>query len=341
MSLEKSPEALAALLAGTTDSQDQRPPPYEVPEISYPMPVDEKDLSRSASHLTSPSTSSLVSTFDGALPPPLPLRPQSPSSCTKFFISQRGNSLRPWPFAHSSELITSIFDTTRTIPLFTSTRFAKNSGTCVLEPVYDAEHHQEPVDPAEKFQVRTTYAWGPGNDPVISYEIGGSEGSTVNITVRSKGKLTRTRWFEWGGERYEWRYMGRRDGDGMVLQRLVVDMDASTPTTPEIVITDEKTLPTPPQSPTSKGKVRASAKQSDRYVSVAEFKRDEGENKGCLGFRPAGQGGWVNIYDEVKDGILVLPYWLVLTTCMVMLKRERDRRALQVAAMIGGGAGGP
>ena len=334
MSLEKSPEALATLLAGTPN---QQLPPYEAVETSHPTPVDEKDRGL---HLTSPSTSSLTSTFDGALPAPPPVRPQTPSSCTKFFIAQRGNSVRPWPFAYSNELLTPIFDASRTVPLFTSTRFAKNSGTCVLEPVYDAEHQQQPVDPAEKFQVRTTYYWGPGNDPVISYEAGSSEGSKVDITVRSKGKLTRTRWFEWGGERYEWRYIGRRDGDGMVLQRLVTDKDDSTITTPEIVINDEKMLPTAPQSPRCKENGKCKVKEGDKYVSIAEFKRDAEENKGCMGFRPAGQGGWVTAYDEMKDGTLVLPHWLLLATCMVMLKRERERRALQVAMMIGGGAGG-
>lgn len=336
---EKSPEAHATLLEGTPDLEDQQPPPYEVPATPIPSTVDEKDQLRSGSHLTCPSTSSLTSSFDGALPPPLPGRPQTPSSCTKFFISQRGIKLRPWPFAHSNELSTEILDASRTAPLFTSTRFAKRSGTCVLEPVYDPEYQQQPVDPAEKFQVRTTYVWGPGNDPVISYE-GSDEGSNVDITVRGKGKLTRTRWFEWGGERYEWRYTGRRDGDGMVLQRLVVDKDACTIATPEIVINDEKRLPTPPQSPNNKGKSKIIEKQEDSYVSVAEFRRDVEENKACLGFRPAGQGGWVINYDEMKDGRLLLPHWLVLATCMVMLKRERDRRALQVAVMIGAGAGG-
>jgi len=327
---EKSPEALAALLQGDGDPQQRPPPPYE------PVPPSSPGDVKSGSKVTCASTTSLASSL-----PPTSIRPHTPSSCTKFFISQHGNKLRPWPLAHSSELVTPIFDASRTVELFTSTRFKKNSGTCVLTPVYDAEGQQQPVDLKDTFEVRTTYAWGPGNDPVISYEAGGSADPKIEVAVRSKGKLTRTRWFEWGGERYEWQYNHRRDGDGMVLQRLVSDGVCDAP---EIIITDDKGPPTPPCSPDSKGKGKSNPEQTEcTYVTVGEFMRDPEENRSCMGFRPAGQGGWVTIYDEeMKGGKLVLPHWLVLTTCMVMLKRERDRRAMQVAMMIsGGGGGGP
>ena len=204
--------------------------------------------------------------------------------------------MHPWPFADPNELPTSIFDASRTVPLFA----------------------------------------------------GSSEGPKVDITVRSntingqissvKNRLldymsTRTRWFEWGGERYEWRYIDRHDWYGMVLQRPVTDKDDSTITTPGIVIND-RILPTAPQSPRYKGKGKCKAKEGDKYVSIARFKRGAKVNKEGMGIIPAGQGGWVIAYDEMKGGTLVLPHWLLLATCMVMLKRVRERKALQVTGMV-------
>ncbi|RPB24988.1 hypothetical protein L211DRAFT_867451 [Terfezia boudieri ATCC MYA-4762] len=305
---EKSPEAMATLF-GTNSvigGPEQRPPPYE------PTP----------NPFTSPSTTSLASLED--------VSHLKSSTSTKFFISQKGNTLRPWPWCYSSELVTPIFDSTRTFPLYTSTRFKKNSGSCIMSPVYSAEH-QEPADSKSRFEVHTTYFFGPGNDPVISCDFGGDR--KVETIVRSKGKLTRSRWFEWNGDRYEWRYVGQRNASGMVLQRVVTD----APAIPDIVITDEK-RPGAHVCPHDHGKGKAK-KTEDEYVTVADFQRDEEEGKKCLGFSPAGQGGWVTIYEKEEEGRRGLPEWLVLASCMVMLKRERDRRTIQIAMMSGGGGG--
>jgi len=201
-----------------------------------------------------------------------------------------------------------------------------------MAPVYSAEH-QEPADPKSQFEVHTTYFFGPGNDPVISCDFG--EDKRVETTVRSKGKLTRSRMFEWNGDRYEWRYVGKRNASGMVLQRVVTDASA----VPDIVITGEK-RPGTPVCPHGYGKGKAK-KTEDDYVTVAEFRRDEEEGKRCvMGFSPAGQGGWVTIYEKEEEGKKGLPEWLVLASCMVMLKRERDRRTIQIAMMMSGAGGG-
>lgn len=168
---------------------------------------------------------------------------------------------------------------------------------------------------------------------MISCELGGKD-KKVEIDVKSKGKWTRSRWFEWNGERYEWRYCGRRNAAGMVLQRVVSEV----PSNPEIVMDGEK-RPAAPTSPRCKGKGKAKNGE-ENYVTIAEFHRAEEENKRCVGFSPAGQGGWVSIYEKEGEGRGGLPEWLVLTSCLVMLKRERDRRNIQIAMMIGGAVGG-
>lgn len=382
---EKSPAALAALNGEanldhhlTTDGD--RPPPYD--NTSPPPPgilltSDEKapgyvDIRSHSptSPLTSPSTTSLTSLDEAT-------RPQT-SSSTKFFISQKGNTHKPWPFSNSSELVTPIYDATRTFPLFTSTRVKKCSGTCVFAPVYNADH-QQPLDAKGKLEVHTTYWFGPGNDPEISFFAGTGvtgagvenapvgEDGRVTIPIRSKGKFTRSRWFEWNGDRYEWRYLGKglSHAEGLVLQKVV--QPADHPLTPPPETLDEKQLPSSPDqrrpmtptsprpgsrgcsssqgcSSSSKGKGRW-RKPEETYVTVAEFIRDPEENKRFVGFTPAGQGGWVTVYGKEDQSEatskLSLPTWLVLTSCMVMLKRERDRRTMQIAMMIGGAAGGP
>lgn len=197
----------------------------------------------------------------------------------------------------------------------------------------DSAEHQKPENLKSQFEVHTTYFFGPGNDPVISCDFGEKGGA--EITVRSKGKLTRSRWFEWNGDRYEWRYAGKRNASGMVLQRAITN----APAIPDIVITDEKS-PGVSMCPHGNGKGKAK-RAEDGYATVADFRRDEGESKACvLGFSPAGQGGWVTIYEKGEDGKKGLPEWLVLASCMVMLKRERDRRTIQIAMMMSGAAGG-
>lgn len=183
-------------------------------------------------------------------------------------------------------------------------------------------------------EVTTTYAFGPGRPPVITWE-GGEGGGKGEVVVRSKGKVTRSRWFEWGGGRYEWRYVGRRNGDGMLLQRVVPGCGGGAP--PVVVMEKEKE-----GGRRNRGKEEAEAEGGDvGYVTVAEFARDEAENKRWMGLSSAGQGGWVSVYETEGEGEgQGLPEWLVLTTCMVMLKREKDRRNIQVAMMTVGVAGG-
>jgi len=190
-----------------------------------------------------------------------------------------------------------------------------------------------PADPQTRFEVHTTYFFGPGNDPVISCDLG--EDRRVEIPVKSKGKFTRSRWFEWNGDRYEWRYIGRANASGMLLQRVVTDV----PAIPDIVIPDEK-RPGTPMCPHGHGRGKAK-KTAVEYVTVGDFRRDEEEGKKCVGFSPAGQGGWVTIYEKEEVGRGGLPEWLVLASCMVMLKRERDRRTIQIAMMMSGAPGGP
>lgn len=331
---EKSPEAFATYTSGTPTTA--LPPAYDP---SHLLPVTDgrppvyESASDSRTVPTSASTTSLASLDESSAP-----SPSTPA--TRLFISQRGNTIRPWPFAYSSDLITPIFDESRTNQLYASTRFKKSSGTCVLTPAY-TEQHQEPLNPQDKFEVHTTYAWGPGKDPVISYQVRG-EDTKVEIPLKSKSTFSRSRWFVWGGERYEWRYLGRCDSSGLVLQRVVPTSDTCSTPTQEVIITDEKQRPITPTSPCSPSKGKSSRKSEDNYVTIASFNRDPEENKRVLGFGPSGQGGWVYIYETGKtEGGKELPQFMVLASCLVMLKRERDRRAVTIAVMIGGPGGGP
>ncbi|KAI5803407.1 hypothetical protein DFH27DRAFT_48073 [Peziza echinospora] len=348
----------------------------------------------------------------------------------KFYISQRGNSLKPWPFSHPNELVTLVLDGERTRMAYTSTRFKKSSGTCVLrrggvEPVAELPDVTNPcsagrrgkengsgtlVQPtispkevgvtssdADDLEVTTTYFFGPGNDPIISFL--NSHGEEVQVGVHAIGKTTRGRWFEYLGARYEWRYKGKYDGAGLLLEKLVTinpndqhhHHDESSGSLPKTAFTAElegshaapgqgegapaiSTLAAAaapaaiaPTSPTAseevkhsiwKGKGKATKKKDECSkpavvrVPVADFVRDAETAKSTLGFTPAGHGGWVTVYDQgegtgaaegllgkVMPAVVVLPEWLVVATCLVMLKRERDRRTMHIGIAMSGGGG--
>ncbi|KAF8453748.1 hypothetical protein BDZ91DRAFT_802082 [Kalaharituber pfeilii] len=310
---EKSPAALAALITGTPDpSLTVSPPPYD-PSLAEPV-TDEKlpqysGPSSPVSVLTSPSTTSLAS-FEEATN-------GAPAVANKLYISQRGNTLRPWPFAYPSELVTHIYDSTRDKILYTSTRFKKCSGSGVMVGVEE--------NGGEKIEVSTTYFWGPGNDPKIVWE--GPEGKE-EVMVHGKGKLTRSRYFVYKGERYEWRYKGKlSEAVGMVLQR-VEDPDDVIEKVPETQCEDK--------GGNCKGKGKSRSRDKKVYIPIADFVRDEEENGRILGMGPAGQGGWVTIFDQ-GNAKSPMPDWLIVATCMVMLKRERERRAAALAAAYYGG----
>lgn len=82
----------------------------------------------------------------------------------------------------------------------------------------------------------------------------------------------------------------------------------------------------------------AASSSSSSPLKIAEFIRcdEHGEEITSGWWGPAGQGGWLRIFEQDD----ALGEWMIVSTCLVMLKRERDRRTMQMSAAAGQGGGG-
>jgi len=208
-------------------------------------------------------------------------------------------------------------------PAYLSTRPRVSSGSCTLSSAATGEA-----------LIETGYKFGPGRPPTVrilaagapppNYDGSVTDGGVIDETfeMRSKGLLTRTILFtsaRW--EEFEWSYAHEtREGEGKV--NLLVLTKVS-----------------PPHNyygqDGSKGK---ETQAPGRKVKIAELVRSEGTRTQGSGKCSAGNGGLLVIGDGVLG--LEIDEPLVVATCLIMLKKELDRRRMAQLAAIGAAASG-
>ncbi|KAL7944348.1 hypothetical protein V8C42DRAFT_86578 [Trichoderma barbatum] len=226
---------------------------------------------------------------------------QSSFHCTKALqIENRGHPLialplppRPVPIpVYNVDLSLGI----PTDLAYESLRLVRGSGNCVLVRAGDSEDH--PV-------CRTTYRWGPGKPPKI--ELAGALFHDEEFEVVNKGLTTRAQVFRTHLGTFQWRYAGRAERKAagadslMVLDRIVmVALEGGSQ--------EEKRIPVA------------------RFVRNAEV-RTQGSRAST-----AGNGGrlMMNLREwEGAKGEVEQLEVLIVASCLVMLKKEIDRRRMQ------------
>ena len=143
----------------------------------------------------------------------------------------------------------------------------------------------------------TIYHWGPGKNPVVRIHVEGGEAE--EFEVLGKSLVSRTTVFEcrWGS--FEWRYAGRKERGEGVSSLLVLE-----------------------------------GVEGGERVRIAQLVRGEGTRSPGSSGSSAGNGGRLEMCLDDTEGCKgkVIDEPTVVSTCLVMLKKEVDRRrALQVA----------
>lgn len=152
----------------------------------------------------------------------------------------------------------------------------------------------------------TTYVSG-FTDPVITYLSGSKSGQVVQVQHRY---FTRTTCFtDADGKTYQWKYEKTKDVNGkrthMIVLREVM----------QVVVDD--------------GEKRSNG--GGRII--ARLVRDKENRTPGTSSSTAGNGGRLDIYESADEA--VLDEGVIVATCILMLKRELDRRrALQMAMIV-------
>jgi hypothetical protein len=205
----------------------------------------------------------------------------------------------------SKELTISIFSLTTGRPVYLSLRVTRRSGNCRLVLADDEN---------EVSVATTTYWFGPGRSPVIRILNGGAAGAAERgdeFELKSKNLVTRTVCFE--SRRYgafEWRYAGKQARAAAGL----ADVN-------NLLVLEKIELGT--------------------RTRVAQLVRSDSTR--TAGTRPsaAGNGGKLEMCLVGENGDEWIDEVTVVTSCLVMLKKEVDRlRTVQIMIMAGAGGGG-
>ncbi|KAI1863927.1 uncharacterized protein JN550_009206 [Neoarthrinium moseri] len=214
-------------------------------------------------------------------------------------------------------------------PLYASIRPKRSSGSCFLVHA-DDEHQAEHL-------TRTTYRFGPGKPPVVSLAHHGAvagdpeaqgeeeeEGdpSTETFEVASRSTFSRTQTVTTSLGTFEWRYASKREraaaGEGGADNLLVFER-----------------VEQPPANTTG-------GKGGERRTQVAQLVRSERYRTPGTGRSTAGNGGRLmldlrGLGEKREEAVRRL----AVTTALVMLKKEVDRRRMhQMVAMGAAGSGG-
>ncbi|KAJ5253593.1 MAG: hypothetical protein LBE64_08985 [Acinetobacter pittii] len=157
--------------------------------------------------------------------------------------------------------------------------------------------------------IRTEYFFGPGRDPVVHLL---QPSSDIPEELSVTGKWTsRTMCFRMpDGKQFEWEYAKEKRADGQKVN-LIVFRAAE----------EEK----------GKGK-------ETRGHRIAQLVRGEDSRTPGTSRSSAGNGGELQI-DEAALQSLELDEAVIVATCLMMLKKEIDRRRLIQFALIGGAGG--
>ncbi|KAJ5645886.1 hypothetical protein N7490_002258 [Penicillium lividum] len=153
--------------------------------------------------------------------------------------------------------------------------------------------------------IRTDYFFGPNRDPVLRL-LQTSSVIPDEIKISAKWLSRSARFTMPTGTEYEWAYAKQKRSDGQKLRLIVL---------------------------------HAIGEKDSEDRCVAQLVRsDDTRTPGTSRFT-AGNGGELQIDDGALQA-LQLEESVVVATCLVMLKREVDRRRVRQAAAIGGAGGG-
>ncbi len=317
-----------------------RPSASSEPSPGY-MPHD-VELAR----LDSSSSPSLLSA-----PPPYDDAPANPSAfhpTVHFQIETRGkrwlsfpSPTRPDPipvFALHPSDSSACASTSLTTPAYISHRPERSSGSCYLTT---------PLSPTTPLAT-TTYRFGPGRPARMRLFHPASTSSLTPSTLQallsskdeetpsvepwddfpltSLGLLTRALAFRTRLGTFEWRYASRRERAAL--------------SPPDTVVSSLLVLERVVRVATAGRK-----KDEEIRTPVAQLIRGEGYRADGSGASDAGNGGRLVLdlgmwEDEDQKGEREMVQVLAVATCLVMLKREVDRRRAQQMAIIAGAVSG-
>ena len=152
--------------------------------------------------------------------------------------------------------------------------------------------------------IRTEYFFGPNRDPIL-HLLQATDHQSVTVT----GKWTsRTARFEMpGGKCFEWEYAKEKRPDGQKINLIVLRVIGE----------------------------KSDSKEQD--IRIAQLVRGADSRTPGTSRCTAGNGGELQI-DEAALQSLELDEALVAATCLMMLKKEIDRRRMIQMAVIGGAA---
>lgn len=158
--------------------------------------------------------------------------------------------------------------------------------------------------------IRTEYFFGPNRDPVLRLLQSPSAGPH-EFKVTGKWASRSARFTLPNGNQFEWAYAKEKRADGQKIKYIVLRALGDTENDVKV--------------------------QQDRRV--AQLARSPETRTPGTSRCSAGNGGQLQI-DRAALEALELDEAVVVATCLVMLKREVDRRRIIQAAVIGGGGGG-
>ncbi|KAJ5522729.1 hypothetical protein N7513_013302 [Penicillium frequentans] len=157
--------------------------------------------------------------------------------------------------------------------------------------------------------IRTDYFFGPNRDPVLRLL---QTSGVIPEEVRVSGKWTsRSAFFTMpNGTEYEWAYAKQKGPEGQKLKLIVLEA---------ISMDDNEKI--------------------TKHRRIAQLVRSSDTRTPGTSRCTAGNGGELQIDDEALHA-LQLDESIVVATCLVMLKKEIDRRRMIQAAVIAGAGSG-
>lgn len=208
-------------------------------------------------------------------------------------------------------LETPIFSPTGTL-VYISVRESRGRGNCTLQRViYDGKGLEDVAE--------TEYRFGCFRDPVVRLS-GGDEddGEREEIVIKGKGMWTRSVGFENPSQgRFEWRYGTKRE-------RAAVGKGIDS-----LLILERTTT----NSEKKEEKIKIAHLIRSKETRSPGSKKSSAGNGGLLEMDLGSNGAFKEEGEQVNEG-------LVVATCLVMLKKEVDRRREVLALALDAGAGG-
>ncbi|KAH6848354.1 hypothetical protein B0I37DRAFT_377377 [Chaetomium sp. MPI-CAGE-AT-0009] len=283
-----------------------------------------------------------------------------------FQIQTTGKQWMSLPFAPKPDPIPvfalaptdTIYSTASQTPHFTSTRPERSSGSCYLT-----------TNATSTTAATTTYRFGPGRPPLVrlfsphsppltpaarDHLLFAKDANDDNdhanawdaFAVTSLGLLTRAVAFRSRLGSFQWRYGTRRERRAAVADAGGVLAACGVAEVSSLLVLERVVRVARACGGSSGSGSRSGAGEEEVRTVVAHFARGEGCRTPGSGASSAGNGGrlvvdlglWEGGDVKVEREMAML---MVVSTCLVMLKREVDRRrAQQIAIMAGAASGG-